>query len=217
MYVDLRSSIGRGVFATGEFDPEAIRPALDALTPGATYIDIGANIGVYAMLALDAVGPSGQIHCFEIDPRPLSALRKSISSFDLLNIAVHECAVSDVDGVLTFVPAAEHGHNRIDPAGRTGRSIRSIRIDTWAEERSLDRVDVIKIDVEGAEKSVIEGARGTIAKFRPLVLCEASAENTAPFGYSPEDLISLFVSLDYCASWLEGVHTPTLLAKPRAN
>jgi FkbM family methyltransferase len=214
MYVDLRSSIGRGLFATGTFDIEAIRPGLDALSLGSTFIDIGANVGFYSVLALDRVGPSGHIHCFEIDPRPLRALRKTVARLGAHNIDVNEVAVSDRDGILTFHPMLEHGHNKIDPEGESGKLVRCVRLDTWVAERKLSRVDVIKVDVEGAEKLVLEGARQTILRFKPLLLLEADDRMAGAFGYSLNDLVTQVRAFGYETFWLEGVSSPTLLAKP---
>jgi FkbM family methyltransferase len=214
MYVDLRSRIGEGLFATGTFDIAAIEPALKALGPGATFIDIGANVGFYSLLALDCVGPAGRVYCFEIDPRPLRALRKTITTFGIENIELNEVAVADEDSTSFFVPGVDHGHTRIDQSAEDGYSVATVRLDTWAKQRSLTRVDVMKIDVEGAEKLVLEGAYQTIMKYRPVIVCEA-CECSENFDYSIDDLIALFQSLDYETEWLEGVWTPTLLAKPK--
>jgi FkbM family methyltransferase len=213
MYVDLRSVIGRGLFASGTFDMEAIRPGLQALSEGATFIDIGANVGFYSVIALDRVGPSGKVYSFEIDPRPLRCLRRTIAEFGYSNIHVTEAAVSDIDGGLSFEPKVEHGHNRINRSG-TGRKVASVKLDTWATAHNLTRVDVIKIDVEGAEKFVLEGARETIARFKPLLLCEAEAGSSAMFGYSPADLVVNLEAMGYSITSLEGVFTPTILATP---
>jgi hypothetical protein len=78
MFVDLRSAVGRGLFATGRFDPQVIDPLRDALKPGGTFLDLGANVGYYSMLALDLIGERGSVHAFEVDERPLRCLRKTI-------------------------------------------------------------------------------------------------------------------------------------------
>lgn len=120
MYVDLRSTIGRGLFVSGTFDMEAIKPAMDALSEGATFIDVGTNVGFYSVLALDRAGPSGNVYGFEIDPRPLRCLQRTITAFGYSNIRVTEAAVSDVDGELSFEPKSEHGHNHIDRSAKSG-------------------------------------------------------------------------------------------------
>lgn len=215
MYVDLRSSIGRGLFATGKFDMEAIKPALSALGPGATFIDVGANVGFYSLLALDRVGPTGKVYSFEIDPRPLRCLRKTVAEFGLANMHVVDAAVSDKNGLLSFSPKAEHGHNQIDlTGGRNGHAIRSVRLDDWCAENEIARVDVIKVDVEGAEKLVLEGAGKTITKFKPMLLCEADEKTASAFGYKPTELKAQLDSFGYRTTWLEHVNTPTILASP---
>lgn len=78
MLVDLRSAVGRGIFATGQFDPAVFEPLRAALKPGGTFLDVGANVGYYSMLALDLVGAQGAIHAFEIDERPLRCLRGTV-------------------------------------------------------------------------------------------------------------------------------------------
>ena len=81
----------------------AIEPALAALLQGATFIDIGPNIGFYSILALDRVGPSGRVFCFEIDSRPAQAQRKAVKVFRLSNIEVVQ---ANEDGMLTYLPTA---------------------------------------------------------------------------------------------------------------
>jgi len=103
MYVDLRSAIGRGVFATGKFDMATISPALETLCTGGVFVDVGANIGFYSILAIDHVGPAGQAICFEIDTRPLRALRRTVKYLELGNLRIEEKAVSDKDGLLNFI------------------------------------------------------------------------------------------------------------------
>lgn len=214
MYVDLRSSIGRGLFVGGAFDMMAIQPALDALASGATFVDVGANVGFYSVLASDRVGHSGNVYCFEIDPRPLRAFRKTLASFDFANIHIVEGAVSNVDGMVSYVPAKDHGNTRIGKFGETALSVISVRLDTWVKKENLARLDVLKIDVEGAEELVLKGAVETIKRFKPLVLCEAGRGALA-FGYNPDALVTFFSDIGYATEWLDGVWTPTLLARPR--
>jgi len=215
MYVDLRSSIGRGLFATGKFDMLAIEPALDALGPGSTFVDIGANIGFYSILAAERVGSAGRVYSFEIDSRPLKAFRKTVRFSGLQMIHIEELAVSDIDGKATFLPAEEHGHNKIEPSSKVGRQIRTARLDTWVKQKAPDRIDVIKIDVEGAEKLVIEGARDTILQYQPIIICEVT-DQMEHFGHHVSDLLFLLEKIGYDHSWIDGAHTPAVIAKPRS-
>lgn len=215
MYVDLRSSIGRGLFATGIFDMEAIKPAIEELNTGSIFLDIGSNIGFYSVMALEKIGEEGRIYCFEIDPRPLRTLRKTISYNQIKNIFIIEAAVSNRDGFISFASTSENGHSHIDKTGEKGREVRSLKLDTWMRDNpDINQIDVIKIDVEGAEKMVLEGATDLIMRFKPIILCEADKNTAGAFDYAPQDLIAIFSNMGYETRWLEGVCTPTLLALP---
>src|SRR5690348_11523216 len=92
MYVDLRSGVSRGIFAKGEFDPKVFEPLRGVLRSGDTFLDVGANVGFYSMLALDAVGPDGAVHAFEMDERPRRCLSKTVARERIPNLFLHEFA-----------------------------------------------------------------------------------------------------------------------------
>ena len=77
----------------------------------------------------------------------------------------------------------------------------------------MGRVDAIKIDVEGAEYLVLDGARETICKFKPTIVCEAMAD-VPGFEHGPDSGVRLLQELGYRTRYLTGVHTPTILATP---
>lgn len=214
MYVDLRSSIGRGIFVTGEFDIKSFEPALAVLKPGDVVLDIGANVGFFTMMALDRIGPSGRSYCFEIDKRPLRALSRTISTFNLSNIEIVEAAVFNQDGMVAFAPSKDHGNSQIEHAQAGKLAVKAVRLDTWVRERDLRRVDVIKIDIEGAERFALEGAAETLRRFMPVILCEAS-HLTERFDYRADDLAAMLQKMGYETRWLDGVWSPTLYAEPR--
>ena len=212
IYVDLRSSIGRGIYATGEFDPLAIEPVLRALTSGSVFFDVGANIGYYSLLALDRIGPGGRIVCFEMNDRPLRALRKTIALNGARNIEIEVAAVTDRDGVAHFVPTSEDGHGKINLA-RQGTRIPAISLDSYVDRHAVSRLDALKIDVEGAELLVLEGARRILATLRPVIAVEAVDSNSKAFDFRAKDIAEFLGAMRYRVEWLEGVHTPTIWAR----
>lgn len=213
VYVDLRSSIGRGIFATGQFDPAVFEPIRAALRPGGTFLDFGANVGYYSLLALDVVGPTGQVHAFEIDERPLRCLRRTIARERLDNLVLHEVAVGLEDGSARIVMQPDSGHTGI--AGDAGGPhVRVVAADTWWRETAVQHVQAIKIDIEGAEGLAIQGARELLRAARPVIVCEADESLQRPFGYGPDDLRDLLGSLGYRTRMLDGVWSPTIVAEP---
>ncbi len=140
------------------------------LAPDGVAFDVGANIGVLTVLLSD-LAPEGRIVAFEPAPQNVGYLRTNVAGRN--NVEIVEAAVGATDGTLRFdanldYPAGAH----VAEAGATIVSCRSI--DSWIEERGLTRLDVVKIDVEGAEPQVLAGAANAVARFRPLIVAECN-------------------------------------------
>jgi FkbM family methyltransferase len=213
MYVDMRSRIGQGIYVTGEFDAAVFAPIPAALSRGGTMIDVGANVGYYTVLALDCIGENGQVHAFEIDPRPLKCLRRTKEKFQLKQISIHEVAVGGTCGVVYLNQEAECGNSHISPHQINGLPVEMTTLDFWAKSNPLTRLDVIKVDVEGVELDVLQGARELIRKFRPLIVVEADAAHQARGGSSVEELQLFLQAEGYSSEFLPGCWTETLVAQ----
>jgi FkbM family methyltransferase len=213
IFADLRSSIGKGLLATGAFDYKAIEPILQALGAGDIFVDVGANIGYYSFLASKKVGVNGRVFAFEMDRRPIRCLERTISYHRLRNIEIINSAVWHEDTQCIFTPRGEHGHNQVDAGGRGTIRVPGVKLDTVFMNRPKDTVRAIKFDIEGAELNALRGARNLIARDRPLITCE-STSSSASFGYGTDDLLAFFRELHYTTRWLSGVHTPTIMASP---
>jgi FkbM family methyltransferase len=164
--------------------PRAHPAALAFLRPGAVAIDIGANLGEWTVPLARAVGAGGQILACEPAPLAAKALEATLGANALRQAAVIRCAVGGHDGSAEFtVPVvtsaqADSGTARIG-AGRPDHETLSValsRLDSLVAERGLDRVDLIKIDVEGHERQVLDGAEATLGRFRPTLVIETGHE-----------------------------------------
>ncbi|MGQ0733424.1 MAG: FkbM family methyltransferase [Acidobacteriota bacterium] len=213
MYVDLRSAIGRSLFMHGEFDPRVFDPLAARLTPGGVFVDVGANVGYYTLRALDLVGGTGQVHAFEIDPRPLKCLRKTVGAASLTNVRLHETAVGDLNGVAALVMAGDAVHSRVSRTG-DGVTVPMTTLDAWRARSPDGRVQALKIDVEGGELGVLRGARTLLENDRPLVVCEALEEQLGAVGASVAALVAWLEGVGYRTRWLEGVWSPVLVGEP---
>ncbi len=137
----------------------------ELLEPGMVVADVGANLGVYALLAARRVGPTGHVHAFEPDPHNFALLRRNISANGGEKIiTAHQAAVSDQPGHITLYVRPEHqGDHRIyAPAGskRLRVDVSATMLDTvFAED---PRVDVIKLDIQGAEWLAFAGLTRTL-------------------------------------------------------
>jgi FkbM family methyltransferase len=196
LWVDLRSSIGRGVFATGAFDEAVYRAAAAPLSKGDVVIDVGANIGYYALRFARAVGPDGRVHAFEVDERALRCLRRTLRHNAVAQLHLHELAVASSPGVLYLSETRESGHTRAYAQG-PGRAVPCVCLDDHLAACNVDRVDLIKIDVEGAELQVLQGAQVTLRNMRPRLVVEVVGDALAMFGDSPHELANLLDGLNY--------------------
>ena len=213
LYVDLRSAVGRGIFVKGQFDDEVFEALSSSLTHGTIFIDVGANVGYYSLLAMDFIGVDGVVHAFEIDPRPLACLTKTINKNRFKNFKVHEVALGEKGGVGYLQMQKDCGHSSAG-SGLQGRPVPMATLDSFLQDFKEKRVSAIKIDVEGGELAVLIGARELLLKHRPLIVCEVVEEHLLRHGHSTIKLVQYLTEIGYSHRWLDGVHTPTIVAMP---
>ena len=165
--------------------------------PGDCVLDIGANVGDWALPMALAVGPQGKVLAFEPVPYLVQALVKTarINRHDW--VEVFELALGSTDGTAEFsVERANSGGSRL---GRMAGdfspiTVRTARLDSVLASRSdITRVDFIKVDVEGFEEQVLQGARETLARFRPALLFESGFESRD----QRSSMHQLLAALDY--------------------
>lgn len=212
LYVDLRSAIGRALYIQGEFDPVIFNPFIDILKPGDCFLDIGSNVGYYTARALEAVGPGGVVHAFDIDNRPLRCLYRTKEKNDLANLFIHKCAVGDAEGMVGISKEEDSGHTHIGSDNTP--SIPMKTLDGLDETFHFDHVKGIKIDVEGSELKVLHGATRLIHTHKPVIVCEMVDEHLQSQGASVEKVLTYFSSISYTCEWLENVFSPAVVAYP---
>ena len=165
--------------------PPRVHPAvLGFLRPGSVAVDVGANLGEWTLPLARAVGAAGRVLAIEPAPRSAAALEATLAANGLRQAEIICCAIGDHDGRVEFaVPVVtsariDTGTARIGPAGTGHESVQvTLRsLDSLAAERSLDRLDLLKIDVEGHERQVLDGAVGIIGRCRPVLVIETGHE-----------------------------------------
>jgi FkbM family methyltransferase len=157
---------------TGAYEAALLTAFRDAIAPGHTVYDVGSNVGIFALLAGIRTAPSGHVYAFEPVPRNLRYLRRHLELNAVKNCTVVEAAVSDTLEPLRLAAAdREHSMARLSPEGEL--TVASLTLDACIfGERAFRPPDVVKIDVEGAEREVLRGAARAIAEFRPALFVE---------------------------------------------
>jgi FkbM family methyltransferase len=158
--------------------------------PGMIVVDVGANVGLHTLGLASRVGPEGRVHALEPDPENFELLAKGVKHALFTNVRLHQAAAADKKGTLTlYVSAANRGDHRTVPAAKTRQSfeVSSVALDELLAEEP--RVDFVKIDVQGAEVSVLRGLRETIRRSPGIgILCELCPEQLLRAGTSAQEL-----------------------------
>jgi FkbM family methyltransferase len=163
--------------AKGDYEPHLRTFYQNRLKPGMTVVDVGANIGLYTMLAAQLVGSSGRVISFEPNSENCRLILLSINKNRFNNVTLFPLALSDQAGY-TFFTTALGSNGILLPTNESVLNDSScIVISTIKMEDFISqKVDFIKVDVEGAEGLVIKGCRKLIEKHRPVVTSEFSME-----------------------------------------
>ena len=168
------------------------------LRPTSVIFDVGAYIGVYAFTASRIV-TSGSIHVFE--PNPLSAqrIRRTIARNAIVNIYLNECAVGNQKGSIQFYLHETPTMSALSHSDKTHQvvDVPVLTIDEYCHNNAIPTIDVIKIDVEGAELLVLLGAAEAIARFRPIIIVELHRRLSIHYGHTVEDTIRYLQDIQY--------------------
>ena len=164
--------------------------------PGGTLIDIGAHFGIFTISALRKVGPSGKVISFEpcVGTRSVLVKTLALNGFDGIP-EIREEAVSNVTGHSLFFSSTIPGDAANSLIGNALHQTRSQVRTICLDDIELQRVDAIKIDAEGAELQILDGARVVITKHRPAVLLSVHPVQIDKLGRSLNDLWILLESL----------------------
>ena len=180
------SVIEREILSKGLFDKPILELMLDFTRDNSTLIDVGANIGAYAV-PLAVLLPDTTVHAFEPNPQVASRMEKNIQINSCSNIVVHKEALSDRQGKATLFSVRPDSSDTFDPGLSSIRAAAVESESTKPVEVHLETLDnvfsdtdeeitFIKIDVQGMELPVLKGAQKTIQTHRPCILFEYEDE-----------------------------------------
>lgn len=194
--VRVGDQVSRMIFENGAYEPQLTSLLLPLLKPGMTVFDIGANIGYYTVMMARRIGHHGAVHAFEINDKVLSLLEDNIRMANLTNVTVVKKAVTKTTGEAEFFLPHEGDEaegslrksHRYDAVGVL--KVMTVSIDDYICEHGIPRVDLIKIDVEGAEYEAFEGAKQLLSsKNKPMIMFEALDSACVNFGVTWDQVV----------------------------
>jgi FkbM family methyltransferase len=199
--LDTRSFLEWVLWVYGEYEPDTQAIIRRYLRPGDVAIDVGANIGIHTMPMSEAVGPQGVVLAVEPLPSVSERLERNLALNHATNVRVIAQAASDREGsALLYPPGADAANwgqaslarlSHLDPDAPI--EVPLVTLDALVRAQGLDRVRLIKIDVEGHDREVMAGAIALIDRYHPVLIFEFSPEHTSEIGNDWDDTVNLLV------------------------
>jgi FkbM family methyltransferase len=163
--------ISPAIGVIGWYEPSVTELFKKLLKRGSVVVDVGANIGWYTLMAAQRIGDDGSVYAFEPEPVNFAFLTRSIKTNRYSNVDANEICISNIEGQLPFHLALTNlGSHSIIPQPDRPRNV-YVKCTTLDKALiNLDSIDILKIDVEGSEPEVLEGAAQTVTKTRHIIM-----------------------------------------------
>lgn len=180
-------------------DPMVRQKIVPMLKPGDVVVDVGANIGDHTIAYAEAVGPTGKVHAFEPQGKAFACLVLNTGEFPY--VLPYYYGLSDRAGLeFMHIESGNQGASYIT-ASRNPELYPTLVIPL--DFLNLPQLDFMKIDVEGYESNVLDGAICTIERHRPIVLCELNRRLLARTGTTPKQIVHFFEHRGYRLDFLQ--------------
>jgi FkbM family methyltransferase len=198
--------IQQDLFWSSAKDAADIREALRCMPKGGVMFDLGANFGFYAITIATALRGDCRIYAFEPNPPTMRRFRKNLELNSISGVHPREEGLSDATGHAFVVDQPAHsGAAYLDQALNSANGIPAgihltthvTTLDLFCEQQKIDRLDLIKLDIEGAELRSLRGGVETLRRFQPVLLIELNPDTLERDGCSVRDVVVFLEDLGY--------------------
>ncbi len=209
---DKENALAWAVFCSGAYEIRETELLRSLMRPGDTFVDIGANWGYFTLLGAEEVGPSGRVVAIEADPRNHAILERNITQNHLMQVTLVHAAAAAAEGKVTLVGfdgQQNHGVSHVKGTSQVGVGrltksdaplieVRANAVDDLLDGVGVGRVDLVKMDIEGAEALALPGMRGGLAagRYRRIVL-EVHAAVLGEYGTDAKSLLAMLTDAGY--------------------
>ena len=175
-WLNVCSCIDQGIVQTGLWEPEATEAVRKIVKKGDVAIDVGANIGYFSVILSKIVGPEGRVYAFEPTTKYHEILKRNLKANGIANCEISRLGLSNKRQALEVVENEASATIHVPEGMPLGpkETIILVTLDDFVREHQLKKIDFIKIDVDGHEPLIFEGAWDTLDKYTPIILTEIS-------------------------------------------
>jgi FkbM family methyltransferase len=188
-----------GALAFGVYERYQLDVFRSMIQKDMTILDIGANIGLYTVIAAKCTGERGKVVSFEPEQENFSILTQNISDNDFKNVKPVRAAVADKEGSLVlYISEGNKGNHSIYKISDTEgeQQVPTVELDSWIENNNIGKVDLIKMDIQGAEPLAFKGMIKTF-KTKPILFLEYDPGSIRTNGHEPLDMLKTLLSHGY--------------------
>lgn len=204
----LSEHMQRRIFWMGYYSTDVVVALKQVLKPGMVVLDVGANIGEITLVAANLVKASGKVIAFEPVNAIAERLSEHIASNHLKQVIVRRLGLgaTAAEGVPIYAscgqPSSDENHGLASLYGGQENNapidhINVTTLDAEVEALGLQRVDLIKIDIEGAEMACLQGANRTLQKFKPMLIVEVQDYSATQAGWCADELFNYLSGFGY--------------------
>ncbi|MGI0073092.1 MAG: FkbM family methyltransferase [Nitrosotalea sp.] len=205
LYIYPKDENTRVIYLTGYYEPNEFKILDKLLKQGMSFLDAGANMGLYTIFASRKVGKSGLVIAIEPSSREFERLRANVKINQLKNVQMIQAAISLKEGEADLLVANDDhvGHNTLgnfaydDVILKQKERVIVKTIDGIVSKLNLPRLDIIKMDIEGSEFFALQGAEKTLKHFKPILMIELFNQSLKPQGCDTDMIFHFLTSLGY--------------------
>jgi FkbM family methyltransferase len=204
IYVDADDFlVGKPIAQHKYWEPHITTIIRRELKPDNTFVDIGANVGWFTLLAASILRHGGRVFAIEPNYNNLQLLYRSIIANRLQNVIVYPYAVTEANHILQLNSARSNGFvSQVGDVGNSTTYVQGVNLDNLLKDEP--KIDFIKIDIEGHEPVALKGMQGIIKKHRPLIITEFYPKLIKAYSrIEPTDYIKALIDLDYKLSVIQ--------------
>jgi len=196
------------IFWYGQYSRDILLVLREILKPGMVVIDVGANIGEITLVAAKMVGDSGRVYAFEPLPETAGELQKNVQLNNFSQVFIQQKGLSDESAEkdiyrtsTDFYDGSKHGglatlYPSDSRATKVGK-ISLVTLDDFCKQMELQQLNLIKIDIEGAELPALRGGLATLHRYMPYLIIEVQDETSEQAGYNASDILALLEPVGY--------------------
>ena len=199
LYID--DWIQENIYFTGTYEEAELKYIKSSLKKGSVFIDIGANIGVHSLFASKIVGKNGKVISFEPFTKNYQSFLKNIALNNISNITDNNLAVSNTDGYIDIYYDKKEANLGMASSYITEYSdaekVKAVALDSYFEAHPIDKIDFIKIDIEGGEYKALQGMKKILKKYSPKLLIEILDESESNQPKNKENCVEFLKNIGY--------------------